>query len=227
MRMTLLLTTAFLLAAPVAAQVSNDPSPDPIADGWAPLVVDYTDFARVPGVGGDAALMTTLIDEPGTQRIFVNDMNGADPRHQLRRTDRHAIRRYERAALGLPHSDAGFGARPPELRLPPAVRAGRDPGLREVLHLGRHRGYGSDRGLPPRTRRARHARHRVARVDRPGRVGRDVRRWTAPRAHAPRAALSEPQRRAARVQLLCSARERRGRHALRGRGGRREWRRPP
>jgi glucose/arabinose dehydrogenase len=76
MRTTCLLATALALAAPVSAQVSDDPFPEPIADRWAPLVVPYTDFARIPGVGGEPALMTTLVDEPGTQRIFVNDMNG-------------------------------------------------------------------------------------------------------------------------------------------------------
>ncbi len=91
MRMTCLLTSVFLLAAPLAAQVSNDPFPDPIGDDWAPLVVDYTDFARIPGVGGEAALMTTLIDEPATQRMFVNDMNG--PIHSIS-YDGRTVRQY-------------------------------------------------------------------------------------------------------------------------------------
>jgi hypothetical protein len=63
-------------ASPMAAQITNDPFPEPIGEGWAPLVVDYTEFARIPGVGGGPPLMTTVTDEPGTRRIFVNDMNG-------------------------------------------------------------------------------------------------------------------------------------------------------
>jgi hypothetical protein len=91
MRTTCLLATLLLVAAPVAAQVTNDPFPDPIGDDWAPLVVDYTDFARIPGVGGEPALMTTIIDEPGTQRIFVNDMNG--PIHSVS-YDGRTVRQY-------------------------------------------------------------------------------------------------------------------------------------
>jgi len=91
MRTTCLLTTMLLLAAPVAGQVTNDPFPDPIGDDWAPLVVDYTEFARIPGVGNEPALMTTLIDEPGTQRIFVNDMNG--PIHSVS-YDGRTVRQY-------------------------------------------------------------------------------------------------------------------------------------
>ncbi|MGD2045287.1 MAG: PQQ-dependent sugar dehydrogenase [Gemmatimonadota bacterium] len=81
MRISCLLAAALASAAPLAAQVTNDPFPEPIGDNWAPLVVDYTDFARIPGVGNDAALMTTLVDEPGTRRMFVNDMNG--PIHSI------------------------------------------------------------------------------------------------------------------------------------------------
>jgi len=71
-----LAAAAIVLAAPLSAQVTNDPFPEPIGDGWAPLVVTYTEFARVPGVGGGPPLMTNVTDEPGTRRIFVNDMNG-------------------------------------------------------------------------------------------------------------------------------------------------------
>ncbi|HUP51032.1 MAG TPA: hypothetical protein VM198_01050, partial [Longimicrobiales bacterium] len=73
---TLAAVAALALATPLAAQVTNDPFPEPIGDGWAPLVVGYIEFARVPGVGGGPPLMTNIVDEPGTQRMFVNDMNG-------------------------------------------------------------------------------------------------------------------------------------------------------
>ncbi|MSR19558.1 MAG: hypothetical protein EXR91_01065 [Gemmatimonadetes bacterium] len=68
------LTSPF--AASLSAQTTNDPFPDPIGDDWAPLVVDYTEFATIPGVGGAAPRMTNVTDEPGTRRIFVNDMVG-------------------------------------------------------------------------------------------------------------------------------------------------------
>jgi hypothetical protein len=91
MRTFLSVAAILILAAPADAQVTNDPFPDPIGSDWAPLVVDYTDFARIPGVGGDAALMTHLLDEPGTQRMFVNDMNG--PIHSIS-YDGRTVRQY-------------------------------------------------------------------------------------------------------------------------------------
>ena len=62
--------------AALSAQTTNDPFPDPIGEDWAPLVVDYTEFARIPGVGGAQPRMMNIVDEPGTRRIFVSDMVG-------------------------------------------------------------------------------------------------------------------------------------------------------
>jgi hypothetical protein len=70
------LAVGLAFASPASAQVTNDPFPEPIGDTWAPLVVDYTEFARIPGLGGAAPRMTNLVDEPGTRRLFVNDMVG-------------------------------------------------------------------------------------------------------------------------------------------------------
>jgi glucose/arabinose dehydrogenase len=72
------LVSAAVLAAvaPLGAQVTADPFPSPIGDGWAPLVVRTAEFARIPGVGGGPALMTNVTHDPVTRRIFVNDMNG-------------------------------------------------------------------------------------------------------------------------------------------------------
>ncbi|MEQ1855110.1 MAG: PQQ-dependent sugar dehydrogenase [Longimicrobiales bacterium] len=64
------------LSSPLAAQTTNDPFPDPIGESWAPLVVDYTEFARIPGVGGGQPRMTNVTFDATTQRIFVNDMVG-------------------------------------------------------------------------------------------------------------------------------------------------------
>jgi hypothetical protein len=38
--------------------------------------VDYREFATIPDVGGQPARPMLLIDEPGTRRLFVNDMRG-------------------------------------------------------------------------------------------------------------------------------------------------------
>jgi Glucose / Sorbosone dehydrogenase len=70
------LAALLVLASPVAAQTSSDPFPEPIGAGRQPIVVNYVEFAQVPDAGRDAPRMTLLIDEPGTRRMFVNDMRG-------------------------------------------------------------------------------------------------------------------------------------------------------
>jgi len=68
---------AFLLAAASAtAQTTDDPFPDPIPASEDAIVVSYTEFATVPDAGEAPARMMLLVDEPGTGRMFVNDMRG-------------------------------------------------------------------------------------------------------------------------------------------------------
>ncbi|MGH7503393.1 MAG: PQQ-dependent sugar dehydrogenase, partial [Longimicrobiales bacterium] len=64
-----------ILASPAAAQ-TNDPFPSPIRATDGVIRVDYRDFAMLPDIDGTAARMMLLVDEPGTQRLFVNDMRG-------------------------------------------------------------------------------------------------------------------------------------------------------
>jgi len=67
----LLLTVFF-----AGGQTSNDPfsSPIPAADGV--ITVDFVEFASLPDVDEQPARMMLLVDEPGTGRLFVNDMRG-------------------------------------------------------------------------------------------------------------------------------------------------------
>ena len=68
---------ALLLAASVAsAQTSNDPFGEPIAAVDGVIRVGAVEFAALPDVGGQAARMMRLVDEPGTGRLFVSDMRG-------------------------------------------------------------------------------------------------------------------------------------------------------
>jgi hypothetical protein len=78
---TALLALSSSIQAALGAQTTNDPFPQPIGDGWAPIVVDYTEFARIPGTGGSPPRMMNIVDEPGTRRIFVNDQVG--PIHSI------------------------------------------------------------------------------------------------------------------------------------------------
>ncbi len=72
----------FFLAAPACAQTpeegetTNNPFPDPIETEEGLVVVDVVEFAEVPDSDGEAARMMLLVDEPGTGRMFVNDMRG-------------------------------------------------------------------------------------------------------------------------------------------------------
>jgi hypothetical protein len=71
---------AFLMiASPALAQTTSDPFPDPIfpRTATAPVVTaGFTEFATIPDSEGVAPRMMTLVDEPATRRLFINDMTG-------------------------------------------------------------------------------------------------------------------------------------------------------
>jgi hypothetical protein len=66
---------AVLAATPLIAQTTRQPLP-PIDPAKGVIAVNVAEFASVPDVGGVAARMMLLVDEPGTRRMFVNDMRG-------------------------------------------------------------------------------------------------------------------------------------------------------
>ena len=76
MRETFMMAAALVTASPLFAQTSNDPFPSPIASTRGVIRVDFTEFASLPDIDGAPARMMRLVDEPGTGRIFVNDMRG-------------------------------------------------------------------------------------------------------------------------------------------------------
>ena len=67
---------ALLLALPALAQTPTDPFPTPIAATEGVIRVRFVEFASILDVDGEAARMMLLVDEPGTRRLFVNDMRG-------------------------------------------------------------------------------------------------------------------------------------------------------
>ena len=74
-----LLSVAVTLAphlVPAFAQATNDPFPTPIGAGKGAIHVDFVEFASIPDLEGEAARVMLLVDEPGTSRMFVNDMRG-------------------------------------------------------------------------------------------------------------------------------------------------------
>ena len=65
-----------LAASAAAGQTTNDPFPDPIPASDDVITVGVVEFASLPFVDGQSARMMRLVDEPGTGRLFVNDMWG-------------------------------------------------------------------------------------------------------------------------------------------------------
>ena len=67
---------ALLLAAPLGAQSTTDPFPSPIPATEGAITVSFREFAVVPDMDGLAPRMMAMVNEPGTRRLFVNDMRG-------------------------------------------------------------------------------------------------------------------------------------------------------
>ncbi|HEU4694853.1 MAG TPA: PQQ-dependent sugar dehydrogenase, partial [Vicinamibacterales bacterium] len=65
-------------AAPVPLQPGQtaDPFPQPIEARQGVITVGVREFASVPDLDGVSARMMNLVNEPGTRRLFVNDMRG-------------------------------------------------------------------------------------------------------------------------------------------------------
>ena len=76
MRIIAVALVTLVIGAPAAAQTTNDPFPTPVETVEGLVTVSFTEFATIPEVDGEAARIMLLLDEPGTGRLFVNDMRG-------------------------------------------------------------------------------------------------------------------------------------------------------
>ncbi len=65
-----------LPAAPLPPGQTNDPFPQPIEAVAGVIKVNAREFATLPDIDGVPSRMMNLVDEPGTRRLFVNDMRG-------------------------------------------------------------------------------------------------------------------------------------------------------
>ena len=63
-------------AAPPGPGRSSNPFPAPIPATEGAIKLNFVEFASVPDAGTQPARMNLLLDEPATQRIFVNTMQG-------------------------------------------------------------------------------------------------------------------------------------------------------
>ena len=70
------IVAALPIAAPALAQTANDPFPNPIETADGVIVVGFEEFATLPDMDGAPARPMHLVDEPGTGRLFINDMRG-------------------------------------------------------------------------------------------------------------------------------------------------------
>ncbi len=106
-----LFLAALLIASPALAQPpsqqaplppgqSNDPFPAPIAATEGVRTVNVREFASLPDIDGVAARMMNLVDEPGTRRLFVNDMRGPIYSVSYDGKTRHAVPRHQRRSVG-------------------------------------------------------------------------------------------------------------------------------
>jgi hypothetical protein len=76
MRTRVLLATFAVVGAVLLAQAPPEPFPSPIEANQGIVRVNFVEFASIPDVDGGAARMMLLVDEPGSRRLFVNDMRG-------------------------------------------------------------------------------------------------------------------------------------------------------
>ena len=68
--------STLLFSSSLFAQTEIDPFPEPIEANKYVITVAFEEFATIPDNNGLAARLMSLVDEPGTQRLFVNDMRG-------------------------------------------------------------------------------------------------------------------------------------------------------
>ena len=71
-----LMPAVLLITCPAFAQTTSDPFPDPIAATDGVIKVKFAEFATIPETGTAAPRVMQLVNEPGTQRLFVSDMTG-------------------------------------------------------------------------------------------------------------------------------------------------------
>ena len=74
-RLLPVLAACTLASTSLAAQKTTRPLA-PIDSLTGVVVVEFAEFAAIPDIDGVPARMMNLVDEPGTRRLFVNDMRG-------------------------------------------------------------------------------------------------------------------------------------------------------
>jgi hypothetical protein len=76
MRIHPIFVAAILSASPALAQGTNNPFAAPIDATEGVVTVNFVEFATIPDISNEAPRMMTMVDEPGTRRLFVSTMRG-------------------------------------------------------------------------------------------------------------------------------------------------------
>src|SRR3970040_368303 len=71
-----MMIAALLVASSALGQKPDDPFPTPIPASEGVVRVNVTEFASIPDIESVPARMMLLVNEPGSRRLFVNDMRG-------------------------------------------------------------------------------------------------------------------------------------------------------
>ena len=67
---------ALLITCTAFAQTTTDPFPNPIPTTDRVIAVKFAEFATIPDFNGMAPRIMTMVNEPGTRRLFASDMFG-------------------------------------------------------------------------------------------------------------------------------------------------------
>ncbi len=225
MRLIYALLSVLLASSPVLAQMTADPFPAPIAATDDLITVHVAEFASIPDIDGVAARMMHLVLEPGTRRLFVNDMRG--PIYSVS-YDGRSVTPY--LDINATHWKVGVQS------------MGRERGMQSfTFHpqfsqsgapgFGKFYTWTDVVDTAPRAdfavrQRKEHARDGPARMDGQDTRCRHVRRRRPARDDAPPAALRQPQRRTSHLRSARLARRSGVRAAVRWRRRRGQRRRP-
>ena len=133
------------------AQTPADPFPKPIPATEGVIRVNFVEFASLPDVDGEAARMMLLVNEPGTRRLFVNDMRG--PLYSVSYDGKtvDAVLDINAPNWGVRVQSMGSERGFQSFAFHPQFNQAGTPRLRQVLHLHRHHEHDAAARLQPGT----------------------------------------------------------------------------
>ena len=172
------------------AQTTDNPFPTPIAAEEDVIRVDFVEFVSIPDMEGEAARVMILVDEPGTGRLFVNDMRG--PVYTVSYNGRPVVPYLDvdDPKWGVPVQSSGRERGMQSFAVHPQFAQNGTPGFGKLYVWDRHQQDRPASRLRPRRRRQ-YPRYRFVGVDRQHARCRALRWRSAPGGASFRAAFSQ------------------------------------